>query len=185
MNDPRSTLLLHNSGHWLGCFFRLDRTGKEQERFCTSLEVKEAEGLIQTCLTYKESGRQQSMNFEAIPSSMQVTRQGHWSTGPNFITPWNWVAELCVVNQQQRRRMIVRHGASGLDRVIYIVEAKPGNEQRSPSQPLHCQSISFGSFIQTETSKDNESRMLTRLISMLSTIAIEPYEGQVVDTPFH
>ena len=147
MNDPRGTLLVHNSGHWLGCFVRLDRTGKEQERFCTSLEVKEAEGLIQTSLTYKESGRQQSMNFEAIPASMQVTQQGHWSTGPNFITPWNWVAELCVVNQQQRRRMIVRHGASGLDRVIYIVEAKPGNEPRSPSQPLHCQSTSFGSLL--------------------------------------
>jgi hypothetical protein len=46
-------------------------------------------------------------------------------------------------------------------------------------------SMSFGSFIQTETSKDNESRMLTRLISMLSTIAIKVDDGQVVDTPFH
>lgn len=147
MNDLRSTLLLHNSGHWQGCFVRLDHTGKEQERFTTSLEVMEKEGVIQTCLTYKESGRQQSMNFESLPPTMQVTQTGDWSTGPNFITPWNWVAELCVVNQQQRRRMIVRHGVSGLDRVIYVVEAKQGIDQTIPLQPLHCQSTSFGSFL--------------------------------------
>lgn len=147
MNDLRNTLLLHNSGHWQGCFVRLDHTGKEQERFTTSLEVMEKEGVIQTCLIYKESGRQQSMNFESLPPTMQVTQTGDWSTGPNFITPWNWVAELCVVNQQQRRRMIVRHGVSGLDRVIYVVEAKQGIDQTIPLQPLHCQSTSFGSFL--------------------------------------
>ena len=147
MNDLRNTLLLHNSGYWQGCFVRLDHTGKEQERFTTSLEVMEKEGVIQTCLTYKESGRQQSMNFESLPPTMQVTQTGDWSTGPNFITPWNWVAELCVVNQQQRRRMIVRHGVSGLDRVIYVVEAKQGIDQTIPLQPLHCQSTSFGSFL--------------------------------------
>ena len=147
MNDLRNTLLLHNSGHWQGFFVRLDHTGKEQERFTTSLEVMEKEGVIQTSLTYKESGRQQSMNFESLPPTMQVTQTGDWSTGPNFITPWNWVAELCVVNQQQRRRMIVRHGVSGLDRVIYVVEAKQGIDQTIPLQPLHCQSTSFGSFL--------------------------------------
>ena len=147
MNDLRNTLLLHNGGHWQGCFVRLDHTGKEQERFTTSLEVMEKEGVIQTCLIYKESGRQQSMNFESLPPTMQVTQTGDWSTGPNFITPWNWVAELCVVNQQQRRRMIVRHGVSGLDRVIYVVEAKQGIDQTIPLQPLHCQSTSFGSFL--------------------------------------
>ena len=147
MNDLRNTLLLHNSGYWQGCFVRLDHTGKEQERFTTSLEVMEKEGVIQTCLTYKESGRQQSMNFESLPPTMQVTQTGDWSTGPNFITPWNWVAELCVVNQQQRRRMIVRHGVSGLDRVIYVIEAKQGIDQTIPLQPLHCQSTAFGSFL--------------------------------------
>lgn len=147
MNDHRESLLLHNSGFWQGCFVRLDHTGKEQERFTTSLEVMEKEGVIQTCLTYKESGRQQSMNFESLPPTMQVTQTGDWSTGPNFITPWNWVAELCVVNQQQRRRMIVRHGVSGLDRVIYVVEAKQGIDQTIPLQPLHCQSTAFGSFL--------------------------------------
>ena len=147
MNDLRNTLLLHNSGYWQGCFARLDHTGKEQERFTTSLEVMEKEGVIQTCLTYKESGRQQSMNFESLPPTMQVTQTGDWSTGPNFITPWNWVAELCVVNQQQRRRMIVRHGVSGLDRVIYVIEAKQGIDQTIPLQPLHCQSTAFGSFL--------------------------------------
>ena len=147
MIDPRDSLLLHNSGFWQGCFVRLDHTGKEQERFPTALVVKEAEGFIQTCLTYKQSGRQQSMNFSSLPSSMQVTQTGDWSTGPSYITPWNWVAELCVVNQQQRRRMIVRHGANGLDRVIYVVEAKQGTVQPELSQPLHCQSISFGSLL--------------------------------------
>ena len=145
MNDLRNTLLLHHRGVWQGCFVRLDHTGKEQERFSTSLDVKEADGVIQTCLTYKESGLQQSMNFESLPPSMQVTQTGHWSTGPSFITPWNWVAELCVSNQQQRRRMIVRHGVSGLDRVIYVVEAKHGIVQQNPPQPLQCQSKSFGS----------------------------------------
>ena len=139
MDHLRDALLLHNSGIWQGCFVRLDHTGKEQERFPTSLEVNEDEGFIQTCLTYKQSGRQQSLNFGSLPASMQVTRTGHWSTGPSFITPWNWVAELCVVNQQQRRRMIVRHGVSGLDRVIYVVEAKQGVLQADPLQPLHCQ----------------------------------------------
>ena len=147
MNDLRNTLLLHNSGHWQGCFVRLDHTAKEQERFSTSLEVMEKEGIIQTCLTYKESGRQQSINFGSLPPTMQIKQTGDWSTGPNFITPWNWVAELCVVNQHQRRRMIVRHGVSGLDRVIYVVEAKQGTEQASPLQPLHCQSASFGSLL--------------------------------------
>ena len=147
MDHLRDALLLHNSGIWQGCFVRLDHTGKEQERFPTSLEVNEDEGFIQTCLTYKQSGRQQSMNFGSLPASMQVTRTGHWSTGPSFITPWNWVAELCVVNQQQRRRMIVRHGVSGLDRVIYVVEAKQGVLQADPLQPLHCQSISLGSLL--------------------------------------
>ncbi len=147
MNDLRNTLLLHNIGIWQGCFVRLDSTGKEQERFTTSLDVKENEGVIQTCLTYKESGKQQSMNFTSLPPSMQVTQTGHWSTGPNFITPWNWVAELCVGNQQQRRRIIVRHGVSGIDRVIYVVEAKQGSVQPYPSQPLHCRSTSFGSLL--------------------------------------
>ena len=73
MNDPRNILLLHNSGHWQGCFIRLDHTAKEQERFSTSLEVEETEGIIQICLTYTESGRQQSMNFESLPPTMQVT----------------------------------------------------------------------------------------------------------------
>ena len=147
MNDLRSTLLIHNSGIWQGCFVRLNHTGKEQERFFTSLDVRETDGVIQTCLTYKGNGRQQSMNFASLPPSMQVTQTGHWSTGPSFITPWNWVAELCVVNQQQRRRMIVRHDVSGLDRVIYVVETKQGAVQQNTPQPLQCQSKSFGSLL--------------------------------------
>ena len=147
MTNHRSNLLLHNSGDWRGCFIRLDQNGQEQERFSTSLDVKEVAGVIETCLTYNETGRQQSMNFVALPSSMQVTETGNWSTGPDFITPWSWVAELCVVNRHQRRRMIVRHGVSGLDRVIYVVEAKHGITPPKTAQPLQCQSSSFGSLL--------------------------------------
>ena len=35
-NDPRSALLLHNSGQWSGRFIRLNDHGLEQERFSTS-----------------------------------------------------------------------------------------------------------------------------------------------------
>ena len=147
MHDSRSSLLLHNVGCWEGLFVRLDAAGKEQDRFATSLEVKEVDGVIKTCLTYAQSGRQQSMNFSSIPSSMQVNKHGHWSTGPEFITPWSWVAEFCLVNQFQRRRMIVRHGVNGLDRVIYVVEARAGQEIPQSVQPICCQSRSFGSLL--------------------------------------
>ena len=146
-HDHRSALVTHNTGLWEGFFLRLDATGVEQERLSTLLEVKETRGIIQTCLTYQNSGQQQSVNFKSLPTSMQVSDQGHWSTGPEFITPWNWVSELCVVNPQQRRRMIVCHGATGLDRIIYVVEARTGSQLPHPDSPLNCQSRPFGSLI--------------------------------------
>ena len=70
MHDPRSTLLNHNSGRWAGCFIRLNGSGLEQERFPTVLTVEERDGVIQTNLTYVNSGEQRAMNFTALPFTM-------------------------------------------------------------------------------------------------------------------
>ena len=59
-NDPRSALLLHNSGQWSGRFIRLNDHGLEQGRFSTSLSVQENGGIIEACLTYCNSGQQRS-----------------------------------------------------------------------------------------------------------------------------
>lgn len=145
-NDPRSTLLLHNSGQWRGCFIRMDGEGREQERFSTSLIVQENSGMIETCLTYCNSGQQRSMNFTTLPHTMQVTGDGCWSLGPSSITPFHWVAELCVVLKGQRRRMIVRHGGSGLDQVVYVVETLAQQQPAEPDQPLQCAIERVGDF---------------------------------------
>ena len=81
MHDPRSALLLHNKGLWKGCFMRLNSSGVEDDRFLTSLEVEEKDGLIESCLTYKRTGQQRSMNIETVPFTMQVNPQvdGHWA----------------------------------------------------------------------------------------------------------
>ena len=59
--------------------------------------MKDSDGLIQACLTYKHTGQQRSMSFQTLPASMQVSPDGGWSLGPTSITPWSWVAELGVV----------------------------------------------------------------------------------------
>jgi len=140
MHDPRAVLLQHNRGIWSGCFLRFDGQGLEQERFPTELSVNESKGLIQTCLTYKSSGQQRSMCFQNLPPSMQVCPEGGWSLGPTSITPWNWVAELCVVRQSERRRLVVRHGVSGLDQVVYVVESADQQIPAVPTGPIHCPS---------------------------------------------
>ena len=146
MHDPRSTLLNHNSGRWAGCFIRLNGSGLEQERFPTVLDVEERDGVIQTNLTYVNSGEQRAMNFTALPFTMQVGADGGWSLGPSSITPWNWVGELCVVRGTQRRRMIVRHGTSGLDSVVYVRESKDEPLQPLLPEPLHCPSHPLNAF---------------------------------------
>ena len=145
-NDPRSALLLHNSGQWRGRFIRLDDHGLEQERFSTSLSVQENSGIIETCLTYCNSGQQRSMNFTTLPHTMQVTTDGCWSLGPSSITPFHWVAEVCVVLSGQRRRMIVRHGASGLDQVVYVREMLEKQQNSELEQPLQCAIEQAGDF---------------------------------------
>ena len=113
--------------------------GKEDERFNTTLSVKEVEGVIQTRLTYLSNGQQRSMNFLELPFTMQVSRSGGWSLGPGSITPFNWVGEMCVVRRDERRRIIVRHGASGLDQVVYVIETKGSKPPQPPRIPLQCQ----------------------------------------------
>ena len=145
-NDPRSALLLHNSGQWSGRFIRLNDHGLEQERFSTSLSVQENSGIIETCLTYCNSGQQRSMNFTTPPHTMQVTTNGCWSLGPSSITPFHWVAAVCVVLNGQRRRVIVRHGASGLDQVVYVRETLDQQQNSEPDQPRQCAIDPAGDF---------------------------------------
>ena len=78
MHDPRTALLMHNKGLWQGCFMRLNGNGIEDDRVFTSLDVQERDGLIESCLTYKRTGQQRSMNFETVPFTMQVNPSGGW-----------------------------------------------------------------------------------------------------------
>ena len=139
MDDHRADLLRYNIGSWQGCFIRLRSDGREDERFNTTLSVKEVEGVIQTRLTYLSNGQQRSMNFLELPFTMQVSRSGGWSLGPGSITPFNWVGEMCVVRRDERRRIIVRHGASGLDQVVYVIETKGSKPPQPPRIPIQCQ----------------------------------------------
>ena len=47
MHDPRTALLLHNKGLWQGCFMRLNSNGIEDDRFLTSLDVQEQNGVTE------------------------------------------------------------------------------------------------------------------------------------------
>jgi dihydroxyacetone kinase len=55
--------------------------------------------------------------------------------------------------------------------MLEIVKVFPATDR------VGLKSMSFGWFIHTETSIDKESRMLTRLISTVSTMAINFSEG--------
>ena len=147
MHDPRAALLQHNIGQWAGCFIRFNGDGLEQERFPTSLSVKDSDGLIQACLTYQHTGQQRSMSFQTLPASMQVSPDGGWSLGPTSITPWSWVAELCVVHQRERRRIVVRHGVSGLEQVVYVVETQATSPAVAPLAPIQCRARSAAELV--------------------------------------
>ena len=162
MHDPRTTLLQHNSGSWQGCFIRLSADGREDERFSTSLSVKAVEGVIQTKLTYLNSGQQRSMNFRELPYTMQISASGGWSLGPGSITPFNWVGEICVVRAEERRRIVVRHGASGLEQVVYVIETKGSKPPEPPRSPMRCQMESQGSWSLWRPEPDVELLLDTR-----------------------
>ena len=147
MHDPRNALLLHNKGLWQGCFIRLNSNGIEDDRFLTSLDVQEHNGVIESCLSYKRTGQQRSMNFETVPFTMQVSAAGAWSLGPSSVTPFGWVGELSVVSGEERRRIVARYGHHGVDQVVYIIETKGGGEAIPPAQPIQCEAVPCGNWL--------------------------------------
>ena len=147
MHDPRTALLLHNQGLWQGLFMRLNSSGIEDDRFPTSLEVQERNGVIESCLTYKRTGQERSMTFETVPVSMQVNSAGGWSLGPSSVTPFGWVGELSVVSGEERRRIVARYGHHGVDQVVYIVETKCGGEPIPPSRLIQCETVPCGNWV--------------------------------------
>ncbi|MCT0248899.1 DUF3598 family protein [Synechococcus sp. CS-205] len=134
----RTTLLGRNSGHWEGSFIRLDGQGHESERFGTHLHVHEADGQIEAALTYLHTGHVATMRFAEPPALMAITPEGHWSLGPDRTGPWPAVMELCLVDGERRRRVVVRHGAERLESVVVVVEARPGVVDPAPAPPLRA-----------------------------------------------
>jgi hypothetical protein len=135
----RSALLAFNAGLWEGSFIRLDGRGHEVERFDSHLEVSEAapgdrsdprQGEITAALTNRSSGQVRTMRFLEPPAEMQIDPlAGHWSLGPDRIGPWPWVSELALVHGDQRRRVVVRHGAEQLECLVVVVEGRPGQKR--------------------------------------------------------
>lgn len=137
--DRRSTLLGRNAGHWEGTFIRLDGEGQESERFGTRLTVTETDdGQIEAALTYLNTGKVATMRFAEPPSLMAISPDGHWSLGPDKTGPWPAVMELCLVDGDRRRRVVVRHGAERLESVVVVVEARPGVVDPAPAPPLRA-----------------------------------------------
>lgn len=134
--DRRSTLLGRNAGHWEGTFIRLDDEGLESERFGTQLQVQDTRGQIEAALTYLNTGKVATMRFAEPPALMAISPEGHWSLGPDKTGPWPAVMELCLVDGQRRRRVVVRHGAKQLESVVLVVEARPGVVDPAPAPPL-------------------------------------------------
>ncbi len=141
----REALLEHNSGEWNGLFIRLDASGLEQTRFATVLQVQEEAQQVVAALTDCSTGQTRTMRFGQLPAAMQVDSAGHWSLGPDPLTPWNWNYELCLVHGDQRRRLIVRGHAAGLQSVVMVQEARAGHQLTNPATPLNCSIETQGS----------------------------------------
>ncbi|WP_216903434.1 DUF3598 family protein [Synechococcus sp. CCY 9618] len=133
---PRQRLLAANGGIWEGLFIRLGTDGREIERFPTLLRVTDANGTVEAALTYLSTGRTVPMRFDQPPPAMQITPEGHWSLGIDRMGPWPWIAELCVVHGERRRRVVLRHGVSALESLTYAREWRPGIDEVSPAPPL-------------------------------------------------
>jgi hypothetical protein len=131
----RHTLLSHNAGAWQGTFIRLDGSGREVERFPSSLQVEERGRLIVASLTNGKTGTVRSMEFEEPPAEMQISSAGNWSLGPDRIGPWPWVSELCLVHGDRRRRVVVRHSGDGIESVVLVSEGRPGCADPAPLAP--------------------------------------------------
>jgi hypothetical protein len=132
----RASLLHFNAGIWEGCFIRLDRSGRELERFGSHLDVTDRQGTIHADLTNTVTGTVRSMQFVDPPPEMQISPDGHWSLGPDRIGPWPWVCELSLVWGQRRRRVIVRHDSTSLESLVLVCESRPGTPHEAPAGPL-------------------------------------------------
>lgn len=133
---PRQRLLEANGGCWEGLFHRLGPEGREIERFPTWLRVSDEDGTIEAALTYLPSGRTVPMRFREPPAAMQISAAGHWSLGMDRMGPWPWIAELCVVHGERRRRVVLRHGVERLESFTYAREWRPGTGDGGPDTPL-------------------------------------------------
>ncbi|CAK6701854.1 DUF3598 family protein [Synechococcus sp. CBW1107] len=142
--DRRSTLLGRNAGHWEGTFIRLDDQGLESERFGTRLHVHETDGQIEAALTYLNTGKVATMRFAEPPALTAISPDGHWSLGPDKTGPWPAVMELCLVDGDRRRRVVVRHGAERLESVVVVVEARPGVVDPAPAPLLRAAVLPVG-----------------------------------------
>jgi hypothetical protein len=142
--DRRRTLLEHNAGPWEGTFIRLDDQGLERERFGTRLNVTETDGQIEAALTYLNTGQVATMGFAEPPALMAISPEGHWSLGPDRIGPWPAVMELCLVDGERRRRVVVRHGTQRLESVVVVVEARPAAVDPAPAPPLRARVLPGG-----------------------------------------
>jgi hypothetical protein len=136
--DRRATLLEHSAGPWEGTFIRLDGQGLESERFGTQLQVQDTGGQIEAALTYLNTGKVATMRFAEPPELMAISPEGHWSLGPDRTGPWPAVMELCLVDGDRRRRLVVRHSAERLESVVLVVESRPGVVDPPPAAPLRA-----------------------------------------------
>lgn len=85
------------------------------------------------------------MRFQEPPVKMQIDPlRGHWSLGPDRIGPWTWISELALVHGDQRRRVVVRHGAERLESLVVVVEGRPGQKLALPAAPLVLEPIPEG-----------------------------------------
>ncbi|MEX0588546.1 MAG: DUF3598 family protein [Cyanobium sp.] len=140
----RQTLLTYNSGIWEGCFIRFDHCGQELDRFVSRLTVEDQNGTVVAALTNTNSGQVRTMAFQQPPAEMQISREGHWSLGPDRIGPWPWVSELCLVWGERRRRAVIRHGTDQLESLVLVIEGRPGRQNIVPPAPLMAQATAAG-----------------------------------------
>ena len=143
--DRRATLLARNSGVWEGTFLRLEGRGDaeavEAERFASRLLVEDRGGTVEAALTNLDSGSIRSMRFAEPPPEMQISAAGHWSLGTDRIGAWPWVCELCLVEGERRRRVVVRLEGERLISLVVVIEARPGCVDPPPAAPLRLPAI--------------------------------------------
>lgn len=143
--DRRATLLAHNAGVWEGSFVRLeaqpDGQAQEVERFASRLLVEDRAGTVDASLTNLDSGNVRSMRFAEPPAEMQITAEGHWSLGPDRIGAWPWVCELCLVDGERRRRVVVRLEGERLISLVVVIEARPGIGDAAATAPWRLPAV--------------------------------------------